>query len=253
MCSSANAGLIQDVCREKVTAGELFTAFDISLEVQRRAKTLFVPSERHRDMKDTIHETMETYATHNGGEYSRTLMDVGAPEKAFVYHHITNDPANYKALDRSQFDRPALTPTVPSQTTPDGAFHVDARGTLCALADDLRHIGAMPGMKIVAVAGNGKVKLYTETFAQTLTFSKDEPQTEYTVDKYGNVRITQYTLRQANIGGVLYSFEHNDSSITILPWVVQSTTPIQQAVADAVADRSPSPIQADALADGTNG
>lgn len=238
MCSSGNAGLISEVCREKTTAGDLFTAFDISLEVQRRAKIAGIPGERHRELKDTIHDTLETYATHNGGEYSRTLMDVGAPEKAFVYHRQQDDPYTlYKPLDRSQFQSAASVTAAAVQqavVVPTGAYRPDARVTLCVLAEHLRKIGAQPGNKVVVAASADQLTVYTKDKADAMTFANPAWNAEYTVDSYGNVRITKATLRlafkEAKTGSNLYRFESDANEIRVFEWV--DAAPVVPAPAD---------------------
>lgn len=97
---------IDDVVRGFVASGRMFTAFDVSLAVKSRGITA-----RHRHMRDTIHEAIDEHAS-DGADYTRTLRDVGAPTKAWVYHPWEDDPEQYRPVDRAD------QPSSPRQRTP---------------------------------------------------------------------------------------------------------------------------------------
>jgi retron-type reverse transcriptase len=100
--------LIQQLVQEKVRAGEMFTAFDISREMAQRGGTA-----RHRDLKDIIHLLYERGEM--GKEYTRTPIDVGAPTRPFLYHRRGDNLRRYRPLDRSAMPAAPPAPPAPRQ------------------------------------------------------------------------------------------------------------------------------------------
>ena len=84
---------IDGVVRNWLEEGKMFTAFEISLA----AKELGV-DERHRNMKHYVHEAIAREASDL--TWTRTLLDVGAPVQAWVYHGLRDNPFTYVPLDR---------------------------------------------------------------------------------------------------------------------------------------------------------
>ena len=99
---------INDVVGEWIREGKMFTAFEVSLSVKHSGV-----HERHRHMREYIHETIFRLGIQRG-DYTRTLMDVGAPEQAWVYHTLGANPYDHVPLERN--DR---TP-VPAHARPRG-------------------------------------------------------------------------------------------------------------------------------------
>src|SRR5437867_1093408 len=85
-----------------VRQGRMFTAFEVSLAVKAEGVR-----ERHRNMRDDVHEAIHRAGVARG-DYTRTLMDVGAPEQAWVYHPVGSNPYEYEPLDRTGHDRPRV-------------------------------------------------------------------------------------------------------------------------------------------------
>lgn len=86
---------IERAAKQWTVEGKMFTAFEISLRLKADGV-----QERHRNMKQEIHAAL---ARVGGANYSRTLMDVGAPSQAWVYHKLRDNPYTYEPLDRSGF------------------------------------------------------------------------------------------------------------------------------------------------------
>ena len=96
------ADLVKEVVDSKVANQEMFTAFDVSLEVKSKCKSQNLPPMRHSEMKADIHNyIMDEYIS--TGLYNKSLHDVGAPSRAFLYHSPSSDPNNYVPMDRSSF------------------------------------------------------------------------------------------------------------------------------------------------------
>jgi hypothetical protein len=217
---------IHEVVKEWVNESRMFTAFEVSLAVKKLGVR-----ERHRNMRDFVHQVIFEYGT--PASYSRTLMDVGAPEQAWVYHPISSNPYFYRPLNRGDSDAPEVpldeAPTVvpggvrnplplvwrSAQTAsiPDGAYGTDQRGRLCIPVVFLTGIGA---------GANQRVKVQCEPDKEQLVVTKmsdreiSTPDATYTVEGDNNIRITQTTLDKAGIAGMQsYHIEGDDDAIII--------------------------------------
>ena len=81
--------LVESAVDEHTARGEMFTAFDISQEVQAKG----VPY-RHRNLKEIVHALFEQGRMPQ--DYTRTARDVGGRGgPAWVYHRDCDDPAWY--------------------------------------------------------------------------------------------------------------------------------------------------------------
>lgn len=89
MADAASHQLIDRIVQDKIQAGEMFTAYDVTLEARRRGGNV-----RHNDVRDLVHEFFEQGRF--GAGYNRSLIDVGAPVKPFLYHRFSDDPNQYK-------------------------------------------------------------------------------------------------------------------------------------------------------------
>src|SRR3954462_3303553 len=107
MADAATEQLVRQIVQEKVQAGEMFTAFDVTQEAGRRGSQT-----RHGEVKDLVHDCFQQGVM--GATYNRTLINVGAPTQPFLYHRFDADPRSY----RTPGPAPA-SPPPPSQ--PSGA------------------------------------------------------------------------------------------------------------------------------------
>ncbi|MBL8796835.1 MAG: hypothetical protein JNM56_23240 [Planctomycetia bacterium] len=220
---------IQSKINEVVSAwtdeGRMFTAFEVSLNLKEQGVR-----ERHRNLRDHVHQAIFTL----GGpkDYSRTLMDVGAPEQAWVYHPQTSSPYRYRPLDRTGHS--ALPPDDPNVAVPalrrqrglvwgsaaqagvpPGAYGTDQRGRVCIPVTLLHAIGAGAGerVRVQCAAGQEQLTIEAEGEGDGEGASAD---TSYTVEPDGNVRLTQATLEKAGIGGLqCYRIAGDSSRITV--------------------------------------
>lgn len=236
MCSSATLDLIREVVDGKINKEEAFTAFDISCDVKELAKQRDLPTERHQDMKDEIHNSISQFVSQD--LYCRALCDVGAPSKAFVYYPSNGyDPANYtprprndgkQASVKQQFQAAVATAVASTIPTPvdvlaaqnapsdddDGDETAtdrtpDARGTVCIP----NHITRAAGLKAkdLAYASKAPAQLVlSKTVAPGLT-----KLTSYTVDLYENIRVTQSTLQACGLSGPKYNFVREGDKIYV--------------------------------------
>ncbi len=231
MLNTSTQNLIAEVVGEKVDNDDMFTAFEVSLLVQQRARARGEATERHGEMKVTIHEEMDRYV--QTGVFQRKLQDVGAPTTAYVYYPDGEDPANYQPMGRRGAN-PAPTPStstspavgaatavknlVPKTSTDCASLgrHTDNRGTLTVPAILMLAANFRPHDKVVCYADD------TDGGTSVAVISHQTPPhvdalTEYTVDKDCNVRITATQLDDAGIGGdgVAYDFEGKNDSVVV--------------------------------------
>jgi hypothetical protein len=197
---------IQDVVQDRVREGRTFTAFEVSLEVKARGVRT-----RHRRLRNAVHRALAD-VTGPAGDYSRTLMDVGAPSRAWVYHPSTVDPSGYVPLARRDSGRARGTAT----PVPSGAFGVDRRGRLCLPVHLLARIGVRPGQR-VAVRCDPATGQVVITRARGWRGPAD---TSYTAEPHGNVRLTRGVLGLAGLDGVPgYQVDGTDDTIHVRRFV----------------------------------
>lgn len=237
MCDPQTLSLIEEVVDRKVNNQEMFTAFDVSLEVQEKAKGQGLPFTKHSHMKGDTHRCIDTHV--NSGAYQRTLKDVGAPVDAFLYYPAGADPDTY--VPRPRKDAVKTAPAAVAATSP-GAIDTSQFGTsdnnddsdVSSAVDtdddeegdqtasgrtpDARGSLTVPSYLLRAAGFAEKEVAYVTKQGDTLVLSKQTPPgsvplTTYTVDYHNNVRITDKTL--ANIPGSSYDFDGTSDQVVV--------------------------------------
>jgi hypothetical protein len=214
---------INDVVSNWVNEGRMFSAFEVSLAVKDQGVR-----ERHRNMRDAVHEVIFRIGGPQG--YSRTLMDVGAPEQAWVYHPKSTSPYRYRPLDRGDGkSTPADDPSfvappirnpralawasTAQAMVPPGAFGTDQRGRLCLPVTLLQGLGVSAGRRVRVQCEPSQERL---TIAALDDSEVQTADTTYTAEPDGNVRLTQSTLDRAGLGGLqCYRIEGDGRAITV--------------------------------------
>ncbi len=210
---------IDEVVTRWLDEGRMFTAFEVSRAVQEEGVR-----KRHLHLRDAVHEAIAR-AVGGRPDYARTLMDVGAPDAAWVYHPAFADPSEYRPLDRSSGQPDGRSATrarsvrrasrrSATSAVPDGAFGTDQRGRLCIPVRLLSQIGIRPGQRVHVVcdAANNRV-LIKKTGARSA-------HTSYTAEPHGNVRLTRGTLDLAGLNGLPgYAVDGDGASITVRKFV----------------------------------
>jgi hypothetical protein len=206
MCDTVTRQILEDVIRGKVDRGEMFTAFEISLEAQQRGVT-----ERHRHLKQAIHQYFE--GGHMGGVYTRTLIHIPeAPQAAWLYHRTVDDPALFRPLDRSRM-RPARSGAGQRAPRTAAGYGVDRRARVCVPVQLLRRAGLQPGDEAVVLVDRKTHSLALRKACPSSARSRK--LTSYRVDRYGNVRIAQGVLQRARLGGHNYDIDGNDKRVVV--------------------------------------
>jgi hypothetical protein len=181
MCDSATIQIIEEVIEEKVRAGEMFTALDISLEVKKRGGT-----DRHRHMKRIVHDYHDRGLM--GAGYTRTLIRIpDAKSQAYLYYRKSDDPSAYKVRPR--------------------------RRRVCVPVCWLRAVGLLPGKQAYVVSD-------ASSHALVLTRDKPDPSSTvvlqtYKVEKDGNVRIAKTTLVRAGLVGKSYAIDGDSTRVML--------------------------------------
>lgn len=201
MVDSIAQSCIDTVIKQKVAAGELFTAFDVSnaAKVMLRKTGDFNPSvHRHSIMRDYVNLSLnDIIGDHTTYDYMKTLCSVSATESAYVYHKQNDDPSSYNSVGVVN-PTPVVQQTVPVVAKPAVAGKMpDARGTICVPSSFLENAGfARFDNAYIYKRNNGL--LVTKVQSASLS-----PDALYTVDSYLNVRITKYTLDKCGMNSSL--------------------------------------------------
>ena len=248
MCTQATLDKINDVVTDFVNDGRLFSAFEVSLEVQKRQTAVGESPERHRHMKREIHGSLQQYLSTSLYDCVNQKVgdDDGKALYALLYYPAGADPNSYLPLDRKDSTKPtspaqpatATSPALPTTATSpalpatasvpslsltsngnggdnkDSGRKTDARGVICVPNYLLRAAGFQHKdiAYVVASQENGKDVIRLTKRATTT------PLAQYTVDSYSNVRITRATLDAAGIGqdGATYDFEGTSANEVIV-------------------------------------
>lgn len=194
MCDQFSQQLMDDIVAEKVRAGEMFTALDVSREAQRRGCT-----ERHYQIKHVVHECFERGDM--GGDYTRTLVRIpGAPIPPWLYHRTTARIRDYGALRR------------PTRGGGNGC-RVDRRSRICVPVRWLRGAGLQPGdAALVSVDPRNSCLVLSRGGRRV---ARSRTLRTYRVDRDGNVRIAQTTLRKAALVGQAYDIAGDNTRVLI--------------------------------------
>ena len=178
---------IENEVKTWMEAERMFTAYEISRAVRAKGVDL-----RHREMKDAIHAAIYRRRSRS---YSRTLVDVGAPERAWVYHPMTKNPHQFNPLDRGgsssspaaipdpsrtadgstnrPFHAKNLTPLstneAPPSTSSQGALACDQDGNLLIPKSRIESLGIGP---------NENLFVLSDTDESALEICKSDPESD---------------------------------------------------------------------------
>lgn len=231
--------VIEAVALEKVAAGEMFTAHDVTLEVRKRGHKA-----SHTDVKDAVHDV---YGRGLLLGYSRSTISVpgGNP---FLYHSQNDDPNTYSNI-RGQNPAATSANSVSSQNnqtinipssisslgssvvagaTASNKNHsyntrttknspgstknrtVDGRGTLSIPSQIIRGLGFKPSDKVYAFSWLSNSVVVSDKLPQNVSVYG-----KYTVDNHNQVRVTQALLTRAGIAGKEYDLTANNNEVVI--------------------------------------
>lgn len=231
MCDLSTLNLIVEVIEQKIINQEMFTAFDVSTEVQKKAKNQSIPIERHRNMKNDIHQEMQQYL--HAGMYKSQLHDVGAQMQAILYFPDNSDPNNYIPQKRKDNSLGVVIkgntkPIIPACAVVDGKLKLvdttsqdisdsqkagrspDQRGTLTVPNNLLQNAGLKPRMTAFVF-----LRPQDDLLFVTKNVHDRKYEAVYTVDYAGNVRITKSILKLIGDDNSTYDFERNADEVIV--------------------------------------
>lgn len=235
MCTQASADLISEVIEQLTDGAEMFTAFDVSRKVQSLAKSRGEAPERHRHMKNEIHDQMQALV--DTGVYQKTTVDVGAPVQPFLYYPDGADPSSYDTGKATVVATPSASPasghvapaaqtrtvkTAPTPAAPATASTDDDEESSVKAIDAHAKLG-IPN-KLVREIGLSHQSAAAYVFRMDgkvyIRADSDRPAggeavTTYKVDASDNIRVTQSVLDAAGLQGPEYSITVVDGEIEI--------------------------------------
>lgn len=204
------SSLISDVILEKSKNQEMWTAYDISKEVQKRCLNLNLPVKRHLTIGQEIHTCSQSLSN-----YTRSVQNIDDHHVAFVYHPINSDPNNYTANKKAQTTLQNTSSAEPQkhalQTNPTVAIMANPNivknysSTINSnkkLYTDSRGSISIPNKMVLFFFKKGDVVSITKKDKFLIIGPKtDKSISNYKVDRNGNIRITSSTLRKGLPGG----------------------------------------------------
>lgn len=203
---------VTDVVSKMTDNDEMFTAFDVTHVVRNTVDD----GALHYQIKQLVHDL------HSNGklpsDYVRDDVDIDVDKKqvnAFVYHPKwkdakSYDPKRFQDTTSSPFDAsgksilpPAValipaansanfTLTAPKPKLQNGR---DKRGRICVPAGLIRKIKRYPGQTVYVSPRISGMSVY----ANKPNGSKVHDVVTYTVDRSGNIRISQQTIRKTGM------------------------------------------------------
>jgi len=189
----SNASLIQvveTVVDEKVQAGELFTAHDVTLEARQRGHRA-----GHGEVRDAVHDYYGRGGL--GVAYSRTNISVpgGNP---YLYHRGADDPSTYQNIrggGNVNVPNPATIPVPPLGQSGDDDDDDDGAGQAVTIpASLLGSLTSVPQNSVSGVTVSG-VNSHARNSA-TRTSNKPGNTKARTVDGRGTLSIPAPIIRQ---------------------------------------------------------
>lgn len=202
--------VLGNIVNQKVAAGDMFTALDISRTAQWK-DGLF---ERHDNLKGIVHQMFHDAQM---GNYSRTLITLpGIPDSIWLYYDPNvSDPSTYKSVwmgvrpgsppnadaQAQQGTVPALgfsnDDAAPQQAAPQGQqgdFDRDKRGRLWVSKPLVAQLNVNPGDQVFAIVEPNQVKITTD-----VTKLAGLDYRTYKVDRHGNIAISRLNFDKAGI------------------------------------------------------
>ncbi len=86
----SNSELVKRIVQQRITAGQSFTAYDITVEARNQGARI-----RHGESRDIVHQLFQDGSM--GAAYQRSVVDIGVKVNPFVYHRFDSDPMNYQS------------------------------------------------------------------------------------------------------------------------------------------------------------
>ena len=205
MCDPVNQKIVESVIKDKLGAGEMFTAFDVSTEARKRGAT-----ERHLHMKGHIHQTLGSESGTFG--YTRTTVTIsGIKVDPWLYHPLNASIGDYPPLadSRNVASSPGAA-TPPTTQDDDGFYHLDQRNRLFIPKSVLDQVGLKASETIFIEADQDNDKMIIH---------KNDPGSwacKYQLDWHPSARISSRQLKNCGLMGTKFSMEVDTTTNTVI-------------------------------------
>jgi len=201
---AATIAIVRDVVDGLVRNRKLFTAWEIAVIAHKHRGAEVARSV----MKEEVHNYYNAGNSEFSDSYNRTLRPVTGGKKAYVFHHVEDDPTTYQPLDRVAADPDVRVDlTTPAnidipiadeedEDEDEENYNPDKLGRLRIPSKVLKEYGLQAG---------DMVNLGVDSLAQVTVISKNggdfnpisgvfSKVFRYKVDQYNNVRIGKTRL-----------------------------------------------------------
>lgn len=218
MSNNKTFKILSNIISNKVTKGETFTAFNISLEAKKKGVL-----DKHSNLRNDIHTIMSEYI--NDGDYTRKIVQVGteAYQRAWVYYPTTSKApstmSRSQVLSTTSSNSSSKLFKIPSVKTSKKRSKSTSNSLVKGLSSENRllipkSLTTKAGIVRSAYAFVGK--------DNTLILRNSAPTkheyVKYTVDSHGNTRIGQRVLKDAGFSvnkNSIFKLDYNNGSIVI--------------------------------------
>lgn len=212
MCDLATRTVIEQVSSNFVQQGRQFTAWDVTKEVRSQGVR-----EKHNEIKKVVHELFSN--GNFGSDYTRSVRQlpnqVSGQPAPFIYHRNYEQPDDYvnaqvSASSDDEDDDKSSKSSFSVDDHDDGCYKVDKRSRICIPKQLLFDIG---------IGAGDTVGVVFDSNSSSLLITKDTKGTDvltnYKVDSYGNVRISQATLQKVGLGGNVYDIDGDTDKVFV--------------------------------------
>lgn len=176
-----NQNRVETIVKDLVEDRKMFTAFDVTkiirAEVDKDIKIY------HSEVRRVVNNMWDTMGQlFDNSDYTRTLMNVVANSKAFVYHHSMSDPYTYDPNALPEKENKDVDDDDDDDDDDDNDVLLpDNRGRICVPKKALKKMGLKPGDVVYVVVDDMMIDLYDYYVTNGV---------KYVVDKSGNVRVS---------------------------------------------------------------
>lgn len=190
---------IEEVIDYKMGSNEMFTAYDVSLDIQRK----YGIRERHNNMKNYIHDVMTDHLD-NYLPYRKTLITINGKGQAFLYFPMHEDPTTYSPVVTAPSFTNVSAVSCPSNATITASKNkqknvtANSRNRLIIQKSYLEDVGLSSKDIAVVYADNNQDRIVIAS--KSVSPSADwDMLNKYIVDKSGNIMVSENILKKYDI------------------------------------------------------
>ncbi len=211
MCNQKTYNLLVDVVNKKMRNKEIFSAYDVFLEYERRD----INPETYSSVKNDIRSILSSHVEMMVGSYKRNLVTMPNGKQANVFYPTgqnpqTHSPSIKKTQTQTQVQASQRTKTVKNSTK---QTQTDKSGRLLVPAKFVSQAGAdQTGSLFVFKGDNAK----NTVIARSKAPSSGREYVSYAVDQYNNVKISKSTLNKFGLNpSKPVNIDFNNGSIVL--------------------------------------